>query len=202
MSCAFRSLSCTCDLPHHGAQTDTPQTLLTVRTTRYYCSMQGRQKDTKKNTHGAKQSVDFFFLLFLFFFSFFQPWAGGPATLDEQITTSQARRMNCADVSRRKIAVSVAGVAAFCAGRRGMFSHHCERGRERWRDGAGKKKRQKLLLEKKKKKKQKRGNFLECRIAAGLSRNPFSSKIGEKNEKKIALALWKGADAKPEFLKR
>lgn len=65
-----------------------------------------------------------------------------------------------------------------------------ERGREGGREEAGKKKRQKVLLEKKKKKNTETwGNFLDCRIAAGLSKNPLSSEIGGKEKKEIALAL-------------
>lgn len=69
MSCAFRSLSCMCDLPHHGTQTGTQETLPPAREKN--CSLCGlhaiivacrsaRKNNNNNNNCGAKQAVDFF----------------------------------------------------------------------------------------------------------------------------------------------
>lgn len=138
-------------------------------TTGYHCSKQ-RALKSEESALRAKRPVDFFFSFSSFFF--FNPSALYPRTSYTRPTNHNlgVRRMNCANLSRQEKSVSVAGVAAFCAGHRGMFSIHCEKGRAGGREGGGdgEKKRQKVPRKRRKIKDIRGENFSGCRIAASL----------------------------------
>lgn len=89
MLCAFRSLSCMCDLPHHGTQTDTQETLPPAREENFsLCGLHAIIVACRgvKKTPVEPSSQWIYFILFYYFFPL-QPWTRGPATLDKQITT-------------------------------------------------------------------------------------------------------------------